>query len=156
MSIDGDDVEAKESFLVEAERDGPQNHRSDARTQLLRYLGSIVPVFAIALGLGIVIGLLLRPSDSRVGQKNKSGLPAPAGFIYEVWQHNLTFSQKPSPESEAAWASLIPTGRGFIHHKPEAPFISNIAVFHQLHCLVGINPDPLLNVAFMADGLVVA
>ena len=27
-------------------------------------------------------------------------------------------------------------GRGFVHQPSIAPFISNIAVFHQLHCLV--------------------
>jgi hypothetical protein len=61
---------------------------------------------------------------------------APAGEIVEVWEHNLTFSQAPTAESEAAWASVIPVGRGFIHHDEIAPFISNIAAFHQLHCLV--------------------
>ena len=53
-----------------------------------------------------------------------------------TWEHNLTFTQKPTPESEAAWNSIVPVGRGFIHHPELAPFISNIAVFHQLHCLV--------------------
>ncbi|KAK7948429.1 uncharacterized protein PG986_009315 [Apiospora aurea] len=42
------------------------------------------------------------------------------------------------PQSEAAWASIIPVGRGFVHHADVAPFISNIAVFHQLHCLHAI------------------
>ena len=153
MTIDGCDVEAKESLLVEAERDSFQNHRSGSRTQLLKQLRSIIPVFAIALSIGVVIGFLLRPFDSPAGRKIPSGLPAPAGFIHEVWQHNVTFSQKPCPESEAAWDSLVPTGRGFVHHEPEAPFISNIAVFHQLHCLVGIDPDALLCVPFMTDWL---
>ncbi|KAM0803847.1 hypothetical protein BDR22DRAFT_787895, partial [Usnea florida] len=60
---------------------------------------------------------------------------SPPGTIHQVWQHNLTFSQKPTPESERAWGSIIPVGRGFIHDKKLAPFISNIAVYHQLHCL---------------------
>ncbi len=30
-------------------------------------------------------------------------------------------------------------GRGFVHHPEVAPFISGIAVFHQLHCLVRLH-----------------
>ncbi|KAJ5245944.1 hypothetical protein N7468_000927 [Penicillium chermesinum] len=40
--------------------------------------------------------------------------------------------------SEEAWNALMPIGRGFVHHPHLAPFISGIAVFHQLHCLVRI------------------
>ncbi|KAF1969963.1 hypothetical protein BU23DRAFT_475151, partial [Bimuria novae-zelandiae CBS 107.79] len=59
----------------------------------------------------------------------------PPGDIVKQFHHNLTFTQKPSPESEAAWSSIIPVGRGFITHPQLAPFISNIALYHQLHCL---------------------
>lgn len=60
----------------------------------------------------------------------------PSGSLQTTWEHNLTFTQEPSPESEAAWASIIPSGRGFVHHAQLAPFISNIALYHELHCLV--------------------
>ncbi|KAF2653495.1 hypothetical protein K491DRAFT_602680, partial [Lophiostoma macrostomum CBS 122681] len=59
----------------------------------------------------------------------------PPGSVEQVWELNSTFIQRPTPESEAAWNSLVPVGRGFVHHDELAPFISNIAVFHQLHCL---------------------
>ena len=36
--------------------------------------------------------------------------------------------------------TLTLAGRGFIHHPQLAPFISNIAAFHQLHCLVSDHP----------------
>ncbi len=68
--------------------------------------------------------------------QRSGGDPAPPGEIHQVWQHNLTFSQSPTLESESAWAATVPVGRGFIHHPELAPFISGIAVFHQLHCLV--------------------
>ncbi|KAH8594376.1 hypothetical protein B0O99DRAFT_513848, partial [Bisporella sp. PMI_857] len=54
-------------------------------------------------------------------------LPAPEGTVTEIWYHNLSFSGQPTPESEAAWSSIVPVGRGFVHHPEIAPFISNIA-----------------------------
>ena len=44
-----------------------------------------------------------------------------------------------------AGAPTIAVGRGFVHHPQLAPFISNIAVFHQLHCLVSTRHPPLLS-----------
>ncbi len=76
--------------------------------------------------------------------------PAPPGEIHQVWQHNLTFSQSPTLESESAWASTVPVGRGFIHHPELAPFISGIAVFHQLHCLVCLLPLPFAHLLLKA------
>ena len=63
---------------------------------------------------------------------------APDGTITEVWWENKTFAQSPNILSEQAWDELVPVGKGFIHHPELAPFISNLAVFHQLHCLVSI------------------
>ena len=37
----------------------------------------------------------------------------PDGNIIRVWHHNLSFSQAPTVESEAAWNLLIPVCRGF-------------------------------------------
>jgi hypothetical protein len=56
-----------------------------------------------------------------------------------VWAENRTFSCEPSDTTEAAWASLLPEGRGFIQH----PILGNnemksVSVFHELHCLHGI------------------
>ena len=68
------------------------------------------------------------------------GSLAPVGGVISTWHHNTTFSQKPTVDSELAWNSIVPVGRGFIHHPDLAPFISNIAVFHQIHCLVSLSP----------------
>ncbi|KAI0867572.1 hypothetical protein GGS24DRAFT_515175 [Hypoxylon argillaceum] len=97
---------------------------------LCQWIG-IACTVAISLGIGYLLGLgRLRERDTV-----HYGLPLPAGSLHTSWQHNLTFTQIPSPSSEAAWNSIIPIGRGFVHHSQLAPFISNIAVFHQLHCL---------------------
>jgi hypothetical protein len=64
--------------------------------------------------------------------------PVPPGSVLTKWHHNLTFTQKPDKNSEAAWGSLIPVGRGFITHPHIAAETSNIAVFHQIHCLVSL------------------
>ncbi|MCJ1446042.1 MAG: hypothetical protein MMC23_006547 [Stictis urceolatum] len=63
------------------------------------------------------------------------GYIPPDGTITEVWWENKTFAQSPNILSEQAWDELVPVGKGFIHHPELAPFISNLAVFHQLHCL---------------------
>ncbi|KAJ5998327.1 hypothetical protein N7451_006137 [Penicillium sp. IBT 35674x] len=94
----------------------------------------IVPVvvtFTIALILGWVTG-------QHFSDKKWDGLISPPGNVEVVFEHDLLFSERPTPESEAAWNSLIPVGRGFVHHPEIAPFISNLAVFHQLHCLHAI------------------
>ena len=129
-----DDLSAKEALLApsqqEPERPLSQNH-------ILSQPCLHILTFTLALVAGVLIGTQL----SHVHSENHTGLPDPPGFVHQVWQHNLTFSQKPTLESERAWSSIIPVGRGFIHHQEVAPFISNIAVFHQLHCLV--RPPPL-------------
>ncbi|RAL12391.1 uncharacterized protein BO97DRAFT_424480 [Aspergillus homomorphus CBS 101889] len=86
----------------------------------------------LALTIGWVAGQRLSIASSQ------DGLLLPPGTIQTVWSHNYTFSQRPNPESEEAWRSLIPVGRGFVHHLELAPFISSISVFHQLHCLHAI------------------
>lgn len=50
--------------------------------------------------------------------------------------YNVTFSQAPSPETDAAWSSLFPKGVGFVRHPVISLKLSGIAVFHELHCLV--------------------
>ena len=53
-------------------------------------------------------------------------------------RYNRTFGQPPSPESDAAWASLFPKQGGFFRHPSLATERSALAVFHQLHCLDGL------------------
>ncbi|KAF1962132.1 hypothetical protein CC80DRAFT_358382, partial [Byssothecium circinans] len=57
------------------------------------------------------------------------------GTTKSVWQMNHTFADKPSPESEAAWQSIIPDGRGFVTHPTLAPTNASLSVFHEIHCL---------------------
>ncbi|KAF2260275.1 hypothetical protein CC78DRAFT_30361 [Lojkania enalia] len=93
-------------------------------------------LIACSITAGVAAGYLL--GHHQKGGSVNYGLPAPPGSVRTSWHHNFTFTQKPDSESEAAWSSIIPVGRGFIHHPQLAPFISNIAVFHQLHCLHAI------------------
>lgn len=50
-------------------------------------------------------------------------------------EYNTIFSQPPSPESDAAWESLFPTGNGFVQHATVSPASSGLVVYHGLHCL---------------------
>ncbi|KAF7868669.1 hypothetical protein EAF04_005199 [Stromatinia cepivora] len=70
--------------------------------------------------------------------ERKLGLLVPPGSTKETWYPNTTFSMKPTPESEAAWGSLMPVGRGFIYRPEIAPIVKSVSVFHQLHCLHGL------------------
>ncbi|KAE8314739.1 hypothetical protein BDV41DRAFT_575395 [Aspergillus transmontanensis] len=109
----------------------PIPNRTSSRTRTGAVIIQVIVTFTIALTLGLITG-------QRLSINKWDGLLLPQGNIKTIWEHNLTFSQRPTPESEAAWNSIIPVGRGFIHHPEIAPFISNIAVFHQLHCLHAI------------------
>lgn len=126
-----------------------EKNRLDNRTQWIR--------MGCAVIASLVLGYVLGHSQIKETDTTQFGLPGkrpwyttksvltsrqvPAGSVLTTWEHNLTFTQRPSPESEAAWGSIIPIGRGFVHHAKVAPFISNIAVFHQLHCLVSYNRE---------------
>lgn len=65
-------------------------------------------------------------------------LMAPGGTVTQVWTYNRTFSNPPSKDTDAAWKSIFPRGRGFFSHPSLHVNISGIAVFHELHCLNGI------------------
>lgn len=118
------------------------------RRNLVTDIVAIVLTATIGLLLGGLIGRAHGPARRQHGLLSMSlgdcmkdflladTLAVPSGDENHYFYHNLTFTERPSDESERAWASIIPVGRGFIHHEPLAPTISNIAVFHQLHCLV--------------------
>jgi hypothetical protein len=55
-----------------------------------------------------------------------------------TFEHNETFSQAPSALTNRAWEAIFPDGHGFMKHPELAPQLSVLAVYHQLHCLVGI------------------
>ncbi|QKX60767.1 uncharacterized protein TRUGW13939_07913 [Talaromyces rugulosus] len=57
------------------------------------------------------------------------------GDIKVFMKYNSTFSHSPSPESDAAWESLFPKGKGFFKHPIIAPETSGLTVFHTLYCL---------------------
>ncbi|RAK95912.1 uncharacterized protein BO80DRAFT_312700, partial [Aspergillus ibericus CBS 121593] len=59
----------------------------------------------------------------------------PEGNIQVFMEYNSTFTLHPSPESNAAWESLFPTGKGFVKHSTIAPETSGLVVYHGLHCL---------------------
>lgn len=50
-------------------------------------------------------------------------------------KYNNTFALHPSAETEAAWDSLFPKGKGFVRHEKIAPETSGLVVYHGLHCL---------------------
>jgi len=93
---------------------------------------SCVSVFIVASGLGFIIGQSV-PHISL-----SDFLLAPAGDIKQIWHYNQTFSKAPTKETEAAWLSIFPRGRGFFSHPSLSVNISGVAVFHELHCLSGI------------------
>lgn len=134
-----DASEVQEALLCPLQEKPYRPTRQPIWTQLNKSIPYFLLTFVIAMSIGIFIGRQFIPFTSQTNRHINGDLPEPVGDIHQVWQHNLTFSQPPTPQSEAAWASIIPAGRGFIHHEPIAPFISNIAVFHQLHCLVRLS-----------------
>lgn len=60
-----------------------------------------------------------------------------AGSALRVYQYNSTYSSPPSSDSNEAWAALFPEGQGWFQHPDLAPDGAVLAVYHQLHCLVG-------------------
>jgi hypothetical protein len=54
------------------------------------------------------------------------------------FEYNRTFSDLPSPETDAAWMSIFPPHGGFFHDKSIAENGASLAVYHQLHCLDAI------------------
>ncbi|KAF7867203.1 hypothetical protein EAF04_005286 [Stromatinia cepivora] len=93
-------------------------------------------VISLTVLIAVLVGFFLGRISLRV--QNARDLLEPAGDHDETWVYNRTFSGPPSNETELAWRSIFPKGRGFIHHPSLAPNISGIAVFHELHCLNGI------------------
>ena len=55
----------------------------------------------------------------------------------QLFTYNRTFSNPPSVETNQAWTDLFPARGGFFTHPTLAPDLSVVAVFHQLHCIVG-------------------
>ncbi|CCD50389.1 hypothetical protein BofuT4_P090760.1 [Botrytis cinerea T4] len=96
----------------------------------------------VFLGMGIAVGGRV-PREER-----KWGLLAPPGSMKETWYPNTTFSMEPTPESEAAWGSLMPVGRGFIYRPEIAPIHGLRTSYYDLHYQIaraaGAPTDPFL------------
>ncbi|KAL4762190.1 uncharacterized protein BDW70DRAFT_33534 [Aspergillus foveolatus] len=107
--------------------------RSRPRTGIAVHLAQLTAVFSIAFLLGFFYSEV---RSARI--QTQDGLLRPPGTTETEFYLNLTFSQRPTPDGERAWADLVPIGRGFVHHPEIAPFIAGITVFHQLHCLHAI------------------
>jgi len=58
----------------------------------------------------------------------------------QTFQYNRTFGDRPNKQTNQAWDSLFPKQGGYFRHPGIASKRSALAVFHQLHCLVSINP----------------
>jgi len=92
-------------------------------------------LFCFIFLLGLLLGRASSQYSSSLSRETGGSLLSTPGNVHQVWQHNVTYSQFPTLDSENAWNALAPVGRGFITHPRIAPFVSNIAAFHQLHCL---------------------
>ncbi|TGO25447.1 hypothetical protein BPAE_0080g00390 [Botrytis paeoniae] len=75
----------------------------------------------VFFGMGTALGRRFPRGEGRLG------LLPPPGSTKETWYPNNTFSMKPTPESEAAWGSLMPAGRGFIYRPEIAPIVKSVS-----------------------------
>jgi hypothetical protein len=73
-----------------------------------------------------------------VHSKLKLFVAGPSGDLHYYMRFNGSYPQRSSVESDALWDSLFPEKKGFVQHPELAPNVANIAVFHELHCLVSI------------------
>ncbi|PYI04755.1 hypothetical protein BO78DRAFT_347040 [Aspergillus sclerotiicarbonarius CBS 121057] len=111
----------EEDFIEESRRPRPAKFNS-WWTAVFAVLAGV-----LLFGLGVAAGKNL--------PARQSGLLAPEGDVKVFMEYNSTFTLHPSPESDAAWDSLFPKGKGFVKHPTIAPETSGIVVYHGLHCL---------------------
>ncbi|QSZ29866.1 hypothetical protein DSL72_004384 [Monilinia vaccinii-corymbosi] len=107
----------------------------------------LVVVSVLFLGIGVGAGRVHSRMERRLG------LLVPPGSTKETWYPNTTFSMKPTPESEDAWDSLMPVGRGFIYRPEIAPIVKSVShglrtayydLHYQLARAAGAPPDSYL------------
>ncbi|KAJ8058507.1 hypothetical protein OCU04_012693 [Sclerotinia nivalis] len=123
----------KYSALESEER--AKDERAQSRNPEVKKQRKILMI-SLTVFIAVLVGFFLGRISLKV--QNARDLLEPAGDHVETWVYNRTFSDPPSHETESAWRSIFPKGRGFIHHQSLAPNVSGIAVFHELHCLNGI------------------
>lgn len=110
--------------LPAAETEGVGHKETSNTWRSLFRLATLGLAFVVVLALGFFAGRHTRPSTQGgllckfilfpVGKETRAAAElffiVPPGTIPEVWEHNLTFSETPSPESEDAWSSIVPGG----------------------------------------------
>ena len=74
------------------------------------------------------------------------------GTVTRLFALDQSYVDPPSNATDAAWAALIPRGRGFVdipedtsHKSPtldDQITMYSVSVFHQLHCLVSMFSSP--------------
>ena len=156
MSKDESEDDSAESSTAHKEEEDPfleQQHFRPRRSRFRHTCGYLF-VAILSLVLGLISGQFMRveyevdgymgtyfpPLPISISLLSKS--TAPYGHTNRIltdviWNANTTFSDEPSEITEAAWASLIPEGRGFVMHPKLAPGDKkSVSVFHELHCLV--------------------
>ncbi|CAJ2513921.1 Uu.00g020400.m01.CDS01 [Anthostomella pinea] len=113
---------------VEANDSG--HHKSGAASH--RLITVLLVLCAAAAGF-----LAGRVSTS--SSPDSTGLLPSLGNEAQVWRQNISFSGPPTEETERAWESIYPVGRGFVRHDAIThDRVGSIAVFHQIHCVHGI------------------
>ena len=85
----------------------------------------------IAFSLGFLVAVKL----GSIAAKNHG--PVVPSSSKQLFIYNRTFANPPSATTNQAWTDLFPTRGGFLVHPMLAPNLSVVAVFHQLHCIVG-------------------
>jgi len=112
-------------------------HRKRSATNWLRFL--FVGFVSLLFGMGAGYGLRdLIPG----GQTAKWTSDAPAQslktpLVDQEFEFRPIYGDPPSHESDAAWAAMIPKGRGFVkvEDSGDNDGLYCVSVFHQLHCL---------------------
>ncbi|KAF1941075.1 hypothetical protein EJ02DRAFT_378558 [Clathrospora elynae] len=140
----GGQSSSSDPFLAQKEKHEDEDdflrfkHLLRLRSLRLRHACSYLFVALLSLLVGLILGQFF-------GLENDiDGYLTPYGSTHRnirdvVWWENKTFTAEPSEESEKAWMSVIPIGRGFIDHPVLAPKqMKCVSVFHELHCLHGI------------------
>ncbi|KAJ0413628.1 hypothetical protein BJY00DRAFT_319625 [Aspergillus carlsbadensis] len=92
------------------------------------------------------LALTIYGPDRSVRRLISSPVPPPA-LRKVTFSQEAIYSSRPNPESDRAWDSLLPPGRGFVfipnwkeYDLPEGQetpwgMIYSVSLFHQLHCL---------------------
>ncbi|KAF2186413.1 hypothetical protein K469DRAFT_151373 [Zopfia rhizophila CBS 207.26] len=137
---DGEWKEEADTSFESDYQEFPISEPHQQRKSLSRGLAALEIIGVLLLGLCCVY--LLRYLTSAYPHQPRPGSAGPLreSLVPQIFEERPIFSQPPSDESNAAWAAMIPKGRGFVKVKDENPDgdtdgLYCVSVFHQLHCL---------------------